>query len=82
MLPPGHPLYFTITATNSMGLSSSVQCLLPNYDVTLPAGRFTLAFKSTSRTDTLDASLFIADDSPIIDEKVVMSDVLKIIYKI
>ncbi|XP_070572594.1 uncharacterized protein [Ptychodera flava] len=61
----GVPLYFTITAVNSASATSKATCGLPTYDVTLPGGRVTADFKSTSNPNVLKASSVALDDSVI-----------------
>ncbi|XP_078616233.1 uncharacterized protein LOC144884654 [Branchiostoma floridae x Branchiostoma japonicum] len=61
----GVPLYFTVTGTNSGGGNAKVTCQLPTYDVTLPGGRVTPDFLSTSHPSILRASAVAHDDSVI-----------------
>ena len=46
-------MHFKVTAENSEGEQTSVTCSLPTYDITLPDGRFTSEFKSTSNGNIL-----------------------------
>ncbi|CAH1268736.1 Hypp3968 [Branchiostoma lanceolatum] len=62
----GVPLYFTVTGTNSGGGDAKVTCELPTYDVTLPAGRVTPDFLTTSHPNILRASAVAHDDSVIL----------------
>ncbi|KAI8487517.1 hypothetical protein Bbelb_347510 [Branchiostoma belcheri] len=62
----GVPLYFTVTGTNSGGGTSKITCELPTYDVTLPGGRVTPDFLSTSHPSILRASALAHDDSAIL----------------
>ncbi|XP_033121447.1 uncharacterized protein LOC117120538 [Anneissia japonica] len=59
----GTPLFFTIKVTNNEGLVSRTTCSIHTYDVTLPAGRLTPGFLSTSRPDILRCSTLVFDDS-------------------
>ncbi|KAI8516766.1 hypothetical protein Bbelb_053470 [Branchiostoma belcheri] len=62
----GVPLYFTVTAKNSGSGDAKVTCELPTYDVTLPGGRVTPDFLTTSHPSILRASAVAHDDSQII----------------
>ncbi|XP_066289112.1 uncharacterized protein [Branchiostoma lanceolatum] len=62
----GVPLYFTVTGTNSGGGDAKVTCELPTYDVTLPGGRVTPDFLTTSHPNILRASAVAHDDSVIL----------------
>ncbi|KAI8482779.1 hypothetical protein Bbelb_394410 [Branchiostoma belcheri] len=62
----GVPLYFTVTGTNSGGGTAKITCELPTYDVTLPGGRVTPDFLSTSHPSILRASALAHDDSVIL----------------
>ena len=53
------PFYFQVKAQNSMGLSSTTSCQLPTYDMTLPEGRVTPDFSSTSHPGLLQGSAFV-----------------------
>eukprot|EP00058_Branchiostoma_floridae_P003027 XP_002588515.1 hypothetical protein BRAFLDRAFT_79470 [Branchiostoma floridae] len=64
----GVPLYFTVTAENSGGGDARVTCELPTYDVTLPGGRVTPDFLTTSHPNILRASAVAFDDSKIIQK--------------
>ena len=64
------PLYFSVSATNSMGLSATSTCHLPTYDMTLPVGRVTPDFRSTSHPGLLHGSALAFDDSVIVEKKV------------
>ncbi|XP_071959997.1 uncharacterized protein [Antedon mediterranea] len=59
----GVPLHFTVKVTNNEGLESTTSCSIHTYDVTLPAGRLTPGFLSTSRPDILRCSTLVFDDS-------------------
>ncbi|KAL3873866.1 hypothetical protein ACJMK2_036950, partial [Sinanodonta woodiana] len=63
--PTGVPLYFTVYAENSQGVRSSVSCSVSTYDVTLPDGRFTAEFTTTSNPSTLKSSVVVYEDSPL-----------------
>ena len=65
-LPGGNPLYFTVYAVNSAGGTSTATCSLSTFDVTLPTGRITPYFKSTSHPHILRASAVVYDDSVIL----------------
>ncbi|XP_078695733.1 uncharacterized protein LOC144924478 [Branchiostoma floridae x Branchiostoma belcheri] len=65
----GVPLYFTVTGTNSGGGNAKVTCQLPTYDVTLPGGRVTPDFLSTSHPSILRASALAHDDSAILQKR-------------
>ncbi|XP_078575698.1 uncharacterized protein LOC144861600 [Branchiostoma floridae x Branchiostoma japonicum] len=69
MMRGGVPLYFTVTATNSAQQTSLATCELPTYDVTLPGGRVTPDFISTSHPGILRASAVALDDSVLINQK-------------
>ncbi|KAK2165039.1 hypothetical protein NP493_1368g00012 [Ridgeia piscesae] len=58
-------LYFSVKAQNSMGLSAVTSCELPTYDMTLPEGRITPDFRSTSHRELLQGSALALDDSVI-----------------
>ena len=57
------PLYFRVMAKNSMGSTSTISCELPTYDMTLPEGRITASFGSTSYPEALRGSTLALDDS-------------------
>ena len=59
------PLYFSVKAQNSMGLSAVTSCELPTYDMTLPEGRIIPDFRSTSHRELLQGSALALDDSVI-----------------
>ncbi|KAK3788402.1 hypothetical protein RRG08_044436, partial [Elysia crispata] len=63
--PSGVPMYFKVSAENSEGEQSSVTCSIPNYDITLPDGRFTSEFKSTSNGNILKASVVLYENSQL-----------------
>ncbi|XP_078658229.1 uncharacterized protein LOC144903712 [Branchiostoma floridae x Branchiostoma belcheri] len=69
VLRGGVPLYFTVTATNSAQQTSLVTCELPTYDVTLPGGRVTPDFLSTSHPGILRASAVALDDAALVNQK-------------
>ncbi|XP_038050876.1 uncharacterized protein LOC119724026 [Patiria miniata] len=62
----GHPLYFTVYAMNNGGGTSTATCSLPTFDITLPTGRITPDFTSTSHPHILRASAVVYDDSIIL----------------
>ncbi|XP_070573688.1 uncharacterized protein [Ptychodera flava] len=66
ILRGGVPLYFTVTAVNSAKASTKTVCQISTYDSTLPAGRVTPDFLSTSHPNILRASSLALDDSPIL----------------
>ncbi|XP_048250793.1 uncharacterized protein LOC124111176 [Haliotis rufescens] len=61
----GVPMYFTVFGENSAGVRSEVTCNIPTYDVTLPGGRLTADFKSTSSPSELRASVVVYEDSDL-----------------
>ncbi|KAI0212798.1 hypothetical protein LSAT2_002240, partial [Lamellibrachia satsuma] len=63
-------LYFRVKAKNSMGLSTMTSCELPTYDMTLPEGRITADFSSTSHPELLQGSALALDDSVIVTQKI------------
>lgn len=65
--PTGVPLYFTMSGENSAGARSSVYCSLETYDTTLPTGRITSEFRSTSNPTTIKISALVHDDSAIVE---------------
>ncbi|XP_033637723.1 uncharacterized protein LOC117298529 [Asterias rubens] len=65
----GHPLHFTVYAMNNGGGTSTATCSLPTFDVTLPTGRITPDFTSTSHPHILRASAVVYDDSVILMQK-------------
>ncbi|XP_038062441.1 uncharacterized protein LOC119732930 [Patiria miniata] len=65
----GHPLYFTVYAMNNGGGTSTATCSLPTFDITLPTGRITPDFTSTSHPYILRASAVVYDDSVILMQK-------------
>ncbi|XP_052219885.1 uncharacterized protein LOC127837088 [Dreissena polymorpha] len=64
-LPSGVPLHWTVSATNTQGLSSTVQCSLNTYDSTLPDGRVEHPYKYSSHPSKLVAFIIVAEDSPL-----------------
>ncbi|XP_070564497.1 uncharacterized protein [Ptychodera flava] len=67
-LENGIPIYFTVTANNMAGLTSSAQCHLPTYDNTPPSGRVTPDYLLTSHPSILNAFSVVTDDSVIVDQ--------------
>ncbi|XP_022102001.1 uncharacterized protein LOC110985344 [Acanthaster planci] len=65
----GHPLHFTVYAMNNGGGTATATCSLPTFDVTLPTGRITPDFTSTSHPHILRASAVVYDDSVILMQK-------------
>ncbi|XP_077992165.1 uncharacterized protein LOC144446291 [Glandiceps talaboti] len=65
VLRGGVPFYFTVTAVNSAKVTTKATCEIPTYDVTLPGGRVTPDFRSTSHPSILKASAVALDDSVI-----------------
>ena len=59
------PLYFTVTAQNNQKKASTATCHIHTYDITLPRGRVTPEFTSTSNPNILRASGVAYDDSAI-----------------
>ena len=70
-------MYFTVTARNNAGKTSQTTCYLPTYDVTIPLGRVTTAFTTTSHPNIVRASAIALDDSVLDSQRVSIS---KIIY--
>ncbi|KAL5014713.1 hypothetical protein ScPMuIL_008983 [Solemya velum] len=66
----GVPLYMTVTCTNDAGDSATISCRLPSYDVTVPSGRFSAAFTSTSNPHVLLASVVVFEDSILTEARV------------
>lgn len=64
-MPSGKELYFTVWAENSAGARAQVSCKLPTYDTTLPSGRITPEFMTTSNPSVIRASAQVHDDSVI-----------------
>ncbi|XP_052081925.1 uncharacterized protein LOC127719726 isoform X2 [Mytilus californianus] len=62
----GVPLYFTMYAQNDAGVRSMATCSLNTYDVTLPGGRFTEDFLSTSNPSVMKAFVVVYEDSDIV----------------
>ena len=56
-------------ASNSAGGVSIATCSLPTYDTTLPGGRISPDFLSTSHPNILSASCVIHEDSEIVSWK-------------
>ena len=65
LLKSGVPLYFTVTASNSQGKSSSATCSIPTYDTTPPGGRVEQSHDISSHPWTLSALLVVHDDSKL-----------------
>ena len=65
----GKPLFFTVNARNSEGLSTAASCSLPTYDCTFPDGRTDMASKCTSHFDQLSASVIAYEDSKLKTDK-------------
>lgn len=64
-LPSGVPLYFTLKASNSQGISSSTTCSIPTYDTTPPGGRVDRSYEISSHPFALSALLVCHDDSKL-----------------
>ncbi|XP_070573951.1 uncharacterized protein [Ptychodera flava] len=69
VLPGGVPLHFTVKAVNSAKEVSVATCIISTYDLTLPGGRVTPEFSSTSRPNALRASAVVHDDSMLVGKK-------------
>ncbi|XP_070562334.1 uncharacterized protein [Ptychodera flava] len=69
VLRSGVPLHFTVTAINDGDGSVALQCEIPTYDTTVPMGRVTPDFRTTSHPGILRASSVITDDSQLILKK-------------
>ena len=65
-LPNGIPLYWTVRAKNSQGLSSYGLCNLETYDTTLPDGRVDHSYKYSSHPHTMSATAHVFDDSILV----------------
>lgn len=63
--PAGVPLYFTVHVSNEAGVSVPGTCKLDTFDVTIPGGRMTEAFLSTSNPNVLKAVVTVYEDSPL-----------------
>jgi len=61
----GLPLHFTVTVANDAGASVKAVCQIPTYDITIPVGRFSLDFSTTSNAAVLLSSIVVSDDSKI-----------------
>jgi hypothetical protein len=68
--PAGVPLYFTVNVANEAGNSVRASCSLPTYDMTIPGGRMTEAFRSTSNAKVLMGTVTVYDDSVIQESNV------------
>jgi hypothetical protein len=66
-LPGGIPLYWSVKAQNSQGLSLISQCFLITYDSTLPDGRVEHPYKFSSHPNKIIASVVAFDDSPLVE---------------
>ncbi|XP_038050728.1 uncharacterized protein LOC119723897 [Patiria miniata] len=65
----GHPLHFTVHAMNNGGGTATATCSLPTFDITLPTGRITPDFTSTSHPYILRAAAVVYDDSVLLMQK-------------
>nr|XP_006820036.1 PREDICTED: uncharacterized protein LOC102804939 [Saccoglossus kowalevskii] len=61
----GMPLYYTATLSNQGDLSITATCDLQTYDLTIPSGRVTPDFLSSSHPSILRASSVINEDSEL-----------------
>ena len=61
----GVPLYCSITARDSQGLTANATCKLDMYDTTPPDARVSADFYSTSDPTRLTGSAFVVDESDI-----------------
>ncbi|KAK6174798.1 hypothetical protein SNE40_013376 [Patella caerulea] len=61
----GIPIYFTVVGKNSGGGSATVTCSIPTYDTSLPGGRFTADFVTSSNPRVLKASVVVFEDSDL-----------------
>jgi hypothetical protein len=66
-LPGGIPLYWSVKAQNSQGLSSISQCYLNTYDSTPPDGRVEHPYKFSSHPNKIIASVVAFEDSPLVE---------------
>ena len=60
----------TVTAKDLSGLKAISTCILPTYDTTLPSGRLSPDFVTTSHPHILKASLVATDESELVEQKV------------
>ena len=67
----GQPLHWTVSATNTQGLKTVVQCSIGTYDITLPSGRMEANYVKTSHPNKISSSLVVIDDSPLVEEQYV-----------
>lgn len=70
MQPAGVPLFFTVIVANEAGNSVRATCSLPTYDMTIPGGRMTESFRSTSNPRILKGTVTVYDDSVIAESNV------------
>ena len=68
--PAGVPLYFSVNVANEAGESVRAVCSLPTYDMTIPGGRMTESFSSTSNPRVLKGTVTVYDDSTIESSRV------------
>lgn len=68
--PAGVPLYFSVNVANEAGESVRAVCSLPTYDMTIPGGRMTESFSSTSNPRVLKGTVTVYDDSAIESSRV------------
>ncbi|XP_062596534.1 uncharacterized protein LOC134257978, partial [Saccostrea cucullata] len=63
--PSGVPLYFTVHVANEAGVSVPATCQLETFDMTIPGGRMSEAFRSTSNPRVMKGLVTVYEDSPI-----------------
>lgn len=59
------PLYFTVNVANEAGVSVPATCKLETFDMTIPGGRMSEAFRSTSNPRVMKGLVTVYEDSPI-----------------
>lgn len=63
--PSGVPLFFTVHVANEAGVSVPATCKLETFDMTVPGGRMSEAFRSTSNSRELKGLVTVYEDSQI-----------------
>lgn len=58
-------MYFTVHVANEAGVSVPATCKLETFDMTVPGGRMSEAFRSTSNPREVIGLLTVYEDSPI-----------------
>ena len=65
-LPNGIPLFWTVRARNSQGISVFGFCYLETYDTTPPDGRIDHSYRYSSHPHTVSAIVHVFDDSVLV----------------